>query len=324
MFRVFRSQFFLMLFADQLLMLLAWFILQHRVQSQALAESQAAAAEVPELRGEIEGMQGQLDDAHKALTNAREQGYKYRSLIEGKDEQIGMYQSTIKNLKGQISEIEKHFRAGPPVTLLVMIDVTQSMEQLITDLLEALGILFETLPHTSKDFRVGIIAFRDGVAEELPIMQVKPKYEDKGATQQKVLQFVGSLRVQTSHVTYLPVFERAAAMLKTAHPTIDLKRKVRMILISDTGCGENDDQLGYTAAEHNLKNYLLRSVQSWASKGDRGVAALYAESENSSREGADQAISKQWFVDLGSVSPKSASYTNANYLLRAVLRASLD
>lgn len=334
---LFKNQFYVYL-ADLLIMLVSWFVLQNRTQSTALEVSQAAAAAVPglqkvvkdisgrlhEAKGEISGMQGQLAIAKEKLTQAKHDGESHRSIVAGKDQQIGMYQTTVKELTSQLSDIKKHFRAGPPVTLLVMIDVTQSMEHLINDLQEALAILFETLPNTSKDFQVGVIAFRAGVVEELPIMQVLPTYEDLGTSQQQVLSFVGSLRVQQSHVDYRPVFERAGGMLKKAHPTPDPKRKVRLVLISDTGCGEADDQLGYSAEEVQLKNDLVRSVQMWAAQGDRGVAALYAESENSRREGADQQLSQQWFIDLGSVSEKSASYTNSNHLLRAVLRASFD
>lgn len=342
---------FITLFADISILLLAIFVLREDGKSKLLAASELKAAGVPGMEEKITGLQGELDEANTALTQARDEGAELDSVLENQETrfgdlknqldltssengdlkkklgrlntQNGQLTATVGELTGQLSTIQAHFRAGAPVTLVVLIDGTWSMEQLHADLRLSLSTLFEFMPNTSKDFRVGILLFRDGVIKEFPITQVLPIYEDKGHSQQAVLTFVDSFTAIRSHTDQLPVFQRAVQMIAAAHPQVDPTRKERILLLSDVGPSEADRIQGYSEAERKTKTRILSGMKKWAEHGNRGVAAIYAESQDSQQD-PGAAESRQWFQKMGHVSPKSDFYTNANQALRAVLQASLN
>ncbi len=315
-----RRGIFYTILTDVLFNLLAFYMMLVGDRTEELTKIQAV---VPGLQKDIKGLRGELKKGKKELTRSKKQGDKYRAVIAGQDVQIGKFQTTVKDLTGQISEIKKHFRAGAPVTIVILIDVSASLDKLIEDLLVSMSTLFESLPDTSKDFRVSILAFRYGVVAEFPLTQILPYSVDQGASQQSVLAFIELLTVQDSFTNFLPVFKKAFVVLNEAHPRVDPARRERLILISDTGPSESDKRLGYSDEEQEVKRRLLSYTARWAKMGNRGVVTLYAESANAKQDPGGPE-SKQWFEDLGNVSQHSAFYTNSNHLLRAILRTSRD
>ena len=197
------------------------------------------------------------------------------------------------------------------------------MTQPIADLRAAIITLFEFMPNASKDFRVGILAFRQGVVNRYPITPILPKYEDSGQSQKSVLDFLGSLTAKQSATEHSSVFREALAMLKNTHPIPNVKRKERIVFLGDVGTSELDGQPGYSASERATKNRLTSGFTKWSSKGNRGVAALYAESNYNAND-PSAAESRQWFKELGSVSPNSSYNADSNALLRAILNASIE
>ena len=179
------------------------------------------------------------------------------------------------------------------------------------------------MPNASKDFRVGILAFRNGVVDRFPITPILPTYEDEGRSQKSVLEFLQNLSVEKSATDHLPVFREAFAMLQEAHPTPDAKRKERIIVLSDVGPSELDKQPGYSQAERETKDLITHEATEWAGNGNRAIEALFVESNYTAQDPATDEH-REWFKSLGNVSPKSAFYTDGNALLRAILHASIE
>lgn len=329
-----RRSLFALLMTDVLFNLLAFYMLMVGVKTEALTTSEALAAEVPGLKKDVTGMKGMLAKAEEDLTKAKEQGDKAQSLLKGKDVKFGrlkkefqLLTSKLGGLKKTISQqdvviknFQKHFRAGKPITLLVMIDVTASMQQPIDDLLSALSAVCEYLPMTSKQFSVGILGFRQGVVAEFPVTPILPHYEDNSRSEQSVLNFVKSLRPVNAWTEQESVFERAKSMLQAAGSSADPESVVHIVYLSDTGPSELDGVVGYNATERQMKARILRSMQQWASRGQRGISSLYVESEYTKKDPAGSE-SRQWFEALGSVSESSGFYTDSSELLRALLKA---
>lgn len=308
---------------DVILQLLVMFMILVPWFFQRMRSSQAVASLVPEMEIRISGLEGQLEIGRRDLTQAHRNGGKLRSIINGKDRQIGDLHDTVGQLTVDNGELRSRLRSGDPVTVVVLIDVTASMSEAIEVLRSSMAALFEFMPNTSSDFRVAILGFRNGVVVRFPVTPIVPVYQDGGKSQRSVLAFLQSLKAENGHTNHEPVFREALSMLAEAHPKIDAERKERIIFLGDMGPAELDRQVGYSLAEREAKSRILRSVAMWAQQGNRAVEALYAES-NYTRQDPAAAESREWFEALGGVSQNSAFYTDTNALLRAILHASLD
>lgn len=317
-----KSSFF-SLMADVQLTLLAFFMLLIGTVSEQLSQSEAVASLVPDLEREVTGLGGDLRSTKIELGKAVQKGVHLRTDLSRKDGVIDDLKRGVEQLTVENGKLRSRLRAGDPVTLLVLIDVTGSMTKSIEELRESLAVLCEILPNTSKDFRVGILAYRSGVVARFPITPILPTYVDQGKSQKAVLAFVASLEAKGAYTDHLPVFREAFAMLDKAHQKPDPDRKERLVLLGDVGPSELDEKQGYNSAERAMKGRLLKGVNDWAGKGDRAVEALYAQNDFTKSDPA-AAESREWFQALGKVSPKSAFYTETSSLLRAVLHASLE
>ena len=219
-------------------------------------------------------------------------------------------------------EIDKYarFRSGKAVTAILLLDVSGSMGGPIEQLGIGMEAICEIMPNRSKDFRVGILAFRKGVIARYPITQILPAYEDNGNSQQAVLSFIQALKPDDGWTEHESVFQEAVKAVSNAHEKPDPDREVIVVLMGDVGPSELDGKLGYTRSERDTKQRILSSMKKWASRGNNSVKTLYAES-NHTRDDPSRAESKQWFEDLGAVSPKSASYSDTTSLLQAIYHA---
>jgi len=323
------------LLTDVLFTLLAFYMMKIGVKSRELVTIQVVASQVPGLEKSITGYQGKLLEVENILANAHKKGRDLRSVIDGKETEIGDLKKVVGKvhlengaLKGKVQELEgdiekSRFRSGAPFTLLVVIDITQSMTEPLEALREAIAALFEVLPNTSKDFRVAVLAMRHGVVARYEVTQILPTYEDEGRSQATVLDFLDSLEVQKSHTDHLPVFREAIGMLSQAHSDADSDRRIRLLFCGDVGTSEVDEKPGYSAEERKIKNRILNGVKKWTTLGNHAVTSLYAESKYTEQDPSSDE-SREWFKALGSVSPQSHFYSDSSEMLRAVFRASRE
>lgn len=266
----------------------------------------------------------------EALQMARSENDAQSKVIHKQQRDVEQAHRLNADLKEAFHSLERDYhvlqgklKSGPPVTLVVMSDGTASMTEALAMTRESLATLFEVMPNTSRDFRVGVLAFRRGVVARFPITQILPAYEDGGASQRAALEFLDSLQVEDSITDHLPVFEEAIRMMAAAHPEPDPERKERIILIGDVGVSEFDGQQGYSEPERERKDHILRLLRDWANERDRAVEALYAENAWVIKNDPARVENKAWFEDLGRISPQSACYTESSAILRALLHASL-
>jgi len=308
---------------DVLFNLLVFFMLLVGTKSQELSVSQATASLVPKMEITIHGLKGQLEKTEKNLTQAHQMGARDKSIIDGQYRQIGDLQDLVGQLESENKDTLARFRSGDAVTVIVLIDVTNSMSNSIVELQSSMATLFEFMPNTSKDFQVGILAFRKGVVARYPLTPVVPTYEDGGQSQRSVLAFIESLEAKQGRTDLLPVFQEAFSMFAKAHPNPNAERKERLIFLGDTGPSEIDEENDYSPSERDIKRRILRGVTQWARQGNRAVEALYVESDWTEKDPAAEE-SREWFKALGAVSPQSEFYTDTSALLRAILHASRD
>ncbi|WP_417847320.1 VWA domain-containing protein [Thalassoglobus sp.] len=245
-----------------------------------------------------------------------------RKRIDGSQALVATQQKTIDELRSQNDALASQLKSGDPVTFVVLIDCSASMQQPIASLRNAVATLFEVAPNVSKDFRVGIIAFRWGIVDQFPITRIPPRYEDP-EPQKAVLNFLDSLKVEQSAVDHRPVFAEAIAMLNEAHPTPEPNRKERILLLGDIAPSEIDGRRGFSPSENAIKRQIVEDVRRWSKEGDRAIEALYAESDWTRKNDSDPETTKAWFQSLGNVSEQSAFYTDSTSILRAVLHAVL-
>ena len=308
---------------DVLLQLVVLFIAMLMWLNMTLTSSQAVASQVPGMEKRLEGLEGQLEKGKRELVHSHRNGDRLRSIIDGKDRQIGDLHDTVGQLTVDNGVLRSRIRSGDPVTVVVMIDTTASMTEPIAMLRSSMVTLFEFMPNLSKQFSVGICAFRNGVVARYPVTPILPMYQDNGESQQALLSFLNSLGAQQAYTNHQPVFDEALKMFATVGKSRVPNLKERLIFLGDVGTSELDQTAGYTATERGVANQILKKVRTWALQEDRAVEALYVTSATSMQDpSADE--SRAWFKSLGNVSRKSAFYTDTNALLRAILHASLE
>ena len=336
-----RKGLFYTVATDTFLVLMAIFMLAVETQKRRAVASESRAVALANENGDLQGKLGQvqtdlatasgdlgraraaLGKTRRELDRAIEDGAEKDAVIDDLGDRVGNLQGANAQLSQENGKLRSHLRSGDAVTVVVLIDTTPSMKVVLTELLESLQTLFEYMPKTSKDFRVGVLAFQNGVVAELPITQVHPVYADGGRSQRAVLKFVAGLTTYGNQTNHLPVFQKAMRWFETAHPTPDADRKERLIFLGDVGPSEVDNVAGYSDDELKTSRQIVGDVRKWASSGDRAVESLYAQSEfTKSDPGAK--TSRSWFRALGQVSKQSAFYTDSDALLWAVLHASFD
>lgn len=308
-------------FVDLMMILLICLMPMIAGQAKELDVVKTVAAKVPDYEETIEGLQGTVDTLSEGLTNSEEEGAILRAIIAKKDDLIGEQQTIIKGLNSDLDKIKSRLKPGDPVTVMILIDVTNSMQPAIDELRVTLATICEITGNLSKDFRVGIIAFRDGSVAEFPITRIAPKYEDNGESQAKVLAFVNGLKPKRSSTEHLAVFEKAIGMLRAAHPEPDASRRERIVFIGDVFTNELDDYSEYTNGERRIARRIVGGLKKWAQQGNRAVESLYADTDGPKTH-PWETESRKWFRAIGSVSPKSAAYDDTSSLLHAVLHAS--
>ena len=336
-----RKGLFYTISTDIFLVLMAIFMFSVETEKERADSSYTRAEKLDEqndnLRGKLNQVEidltktaGLLKETKSSLGNTRSElsgairdGARKDGVIDELKKQVGILRGNNAQLSQENGELRSHLRSGDAVTTVVIIDTTPSMRLVLHELRQSLQTLFEFMPNTSKDFRVGILAFQNGVVNELPITQIHPVYVDRGRSQEIVLNFVGGLQTSGNRTNHLPVFKKAIDWIERAHPSPDPGRKERLIFLGDVGPSEMDGIPGYNDEEREMKNHILKGVRKWSSHGNRAIESLYAESDFIKTDpGAKE--SRAWFKALGQVSDRSAFYTESDALLRAVLHASLD
>lgn len=259
-----------------------------------------------------------------AVERAKQQAGVIRDLKQtasGNQRVIDEQAEEIVHLAGERDRAVDRLRSGPPMRLTILIDVTGSMRPAIDELRVCLATSTEVLPHVSKRVEIACIAFRNGIVSELPMMEVEPSWKDQGASQQTVLDWVDGLSTKAEFTEHRSVFEKAFNILMqpSSEETIH-----RLIFIGDVGPAEIDRQLGYTAREREEKAKLVRAARRWcAMRPLNGVTALYADTEWAAADPYSEE-SREWFRELGRVSPNSQSFESTGSMLRAVLQSSLQ
>lgn len=294
--------------------LVMFFMLLAYLKSQELTKVSEIALTVPGLKVELTGLKTKIG----LLTNTIE---GQRITIGELNSQKGGLELAVGKLQDEIGEYKSRFQSGKPLTVLFLIDTTISMEKPIQELGKGLETICEVMANRSQDFRVGIIGFRQGETSRFEITPIKPVYEDEGSSQMAVLSFIQGLELQPSATEHKSVFQAAVHTLAKAHPTADPERRIILCLLGDVGPSELDGKPGYTSAEEEqAKRDIHAGLKRWVQMGDHAVMTLYAESEHTQAD-PSATENKQWFQDLGSVSPESSHYTDTTALLQAIHHA---
>lgn len=314
---------------DVLFNLLMFFMILVHQKSQDLAmadgiiNNQKAAMnnlnnENKGLKNENKGLRNEnsgLDNENKGLKNENK-GLKNEN--NGLKNENGGLKNTVDDLVGENEEYKSRFQSGKPLTVLFLIDTTISMEKPIQELGRGMETICEVMANRSQDFRVGIIGFRHGETSRFAITHIKPSYEDDGNSQKAVLSFIRELELVRSITEHKSVFQAGVQALAQAHSTADPDRRIILCLLGDVGPSELDEKAGYTSTEEQqAKRDIHSGLKRWVQMGNHSVMTLYAESEHTKADPA-AAENKQWFQDLGSVSPGSAFYTDTTALLQAI------
>lgn len=276
----------------------------------------------------VPGLTQKVHSSELALGLALEKSEEKSGVIDGLEEEAAGNRERIEEqgrqivqLSGELQKTLDRLRSGPPVRLVFCLDVTASMQSVVDELRTVLGTVLEVIPNTSKKCEISVLAFRGGVVEMLPLMEIEPVYDDQGVSQKMVLDFIDGLQVENAHTEHLTVFKQATEILNA--PSTD-ETLHRLILLGDVGPAELDKQVGYTAEEREMKDRILAGVRRWATmRPNNAVTSLYADSDWSLQDPASDE-SRAWFEQLGSVSDSSAFYATTSSLLRAVLHASLN
>ncbi len=224
-----------------------------------------------------------------------------------------------------VARAKKAMKAGQPLAVVVCIDVTASMSESIEELLTTMAVLTETMPLISAEFRVEILAFRDGIASRFPITRIFPNYLDNGESQQKVLDFIEKLDASHGYTDHEPVLAAALKSLANVEASFpEGQGRSVLMLVGDVGCSELDKVAGFNAAEAARARELLAMVSKWAgARTDRRVGTLYVHSAYA-KEDPGAASSLRWFQSLGNVNEPSIFCERSGELLRTILRASFE
>ena len=293
----------------------------HQETKDMLASTQVVADKVP-------GLTEKLHSTELALGLSLEESEEKEGIINGLEEESAGNRKRLEELgkqvvqlNGQLKETLDKLRPGPPCRIVFVLDLTASMDSVVAELRTVLSTVFETLPNTSSKFECAVVAFRDGVVSELPLVEVRPGYEDNFLSQKELLDYVGSLNTENGFTDHLPAFEDACRMLM--QPCSD-ETRCRLVVLSDVFSCELDSQPGYDAEERSRGKRLVEGVRKWAAmRPNNACISLYANTEWSEKD-SYAAESRAFFEELGAVSSQSAFYDETSSLLRAVLQASLQ
>ena len=240
------------------------------------------------------------------------------ALSNAEEEKRGLHK-TIGGMEVRIKKL-----SGRPLTLVVCIDVSASMDDEIRALTAAIDAVSVFLPVSSTRFELSILAFRKGTIAKLPLMEIKKDEIDGGRSRQQAIDFVKSLSAESSPTEHRSVAREAYQEFRSAHPDFAKDRRELWVWIGDVFTAEIDsDYESYSDTERAEATAIIEAIKRWAnSGGDRRVLAFFSEKPTDKKSAiADE--SRDWFKTLGEVNEHSLFETEISRLLVAIKTAVL-
>lgn len=240
------------------------------------------------------------------------------ALNNAKDDNRGLHE-TIGGLETRIKRL-----SGRPLTLVVCIDVSASMDDEIRALTAAIDATSVFLPVSSTRFELSILAFRKGTVAKLSLMEIKKDEIDDGRSRQQAIDFVKSLSAESSPTEHRSVASEAYREFQHADPKFAKDRRELWVWIGDVFTAELDaDYASYSDAERNEAKAIVTAIKRWANAGgDRRVLAFFSEKPDAKRSAVTEE-SRAWFKALGEVNDRSVFETEISRLLVAIKTAVL-
>lgn len=306
--------------SDTLLQMIGVFVVLVVFLLLQWATTSKVAEKVPGLETQVTGLEAELEDAEEDLIRSNEEGEKKDGTIITLQKQVGQQGEYIDLLTEEVASLQP----GGPLTVCIMLDVSLSMGDVIDELLSAMIAIFAVAPELTSEFSIGVVAFRTDVVDTFPVTVIKPKSEDGGKSQQAVVTFLEELEAKKGFTDHEKAFYAAVEVLRVAEK--DGTRSVLM-LMGDIGVSELDEArdkdlptaggFEFSDRERRLAQSLVTSIHKWASRGNRTIGTLFAESESTERNPSVE-DSRQWYRDLAYPSSSNA-YTDPSQMLGAIL-----
>ncbi|OYP28478.1 hypothetical protein [Rhodopirellula sp. MGV] len=240
------------------------------------------------------------------------------ALSNAEEENRGLHR-TIGGLETRIKRL-----SGRPLTLVVCIDISASMDDEIRALTAAIDATSVFLPVSSTRFELSILAFRKGTVAKLPLMEIKKGEIDGGRSREQAIDFVKSLSAESSPTEHRSVAREAYREFQRADPEFAKDRRELWVWIGDVFTAELDSDFeSYSDAERHEAKSIVAAIKRWANTGgDRRVLAFFSE-KSEAKTSAVTEESRAWFKALGEVNDRSVFETEISRLLVAIKTAVL-
>lgn len=185
----------------------------------------------------------------------------------------------LEELTSELAKLEESVQAQG-LELVIAVDVSGSMGQALGHLVETITTISKTMPIISPDYRVGIVAYRQGPNDRsplqvFPLQQIHPEKKDGGKSFDRISSFLQGLEASNGSAPVGLAVEKAIDMMSSSQGYNGYQV---FLLLGDVGPYENSlNDLWFTQAKKRQEKVITNRISSWVHASDkRRVISLFS------------------------------------------------
>lgn len=213
--------------------------------------------------------------------------------------------------------------------LIIAIDVSGSMDDALSHLIETIRTMTVVLPAISPKFRLGVIAYAKNNAELIPnglqvfgARQIFAEHKDGGKSLKAINQFMSKL----SRGVMAPVDKAIYEGIKMFSEPGRFDGYQAIMIIGDVGPYETGDGYRIEPDERIIETDVINAMKNWVSQDEnRSIVSLYSAATPRSGASEKAKSSYEFFRKLAAESGQPENFSQNSgkmlgYLLNAIIK----
>lgn len=187
-----------------------------------------------------------------------------------------------EQLEQLTSELAKHEESvqAQGLELVIAVDVSGSMGQALGHLVETITTISKTMPIISPDYRVGVVAYRDGPNDskpydDFPLLQIQPERKDGGNSFNRISSFLQGLKASNGSAPIGLAVDKAIDMMSSSQ---EYDGYQVFLLLGDVGPYENNlNDMWFSQAKKRHEKEITNKIASWVQATEkRRVISMFS------------------------------------------------
>ena len=238
----------------------------------------------------------------------------------------------LQELTQQLTNLEESVRAQG-LELVIAVDVSGSMGEALGHLVETIITIGKVLPKITPDFRVGIVAYRQGANDREPLhifqlQQIVTEEKDGARSYGALKGFLGNLKASNGIAPIGIAVDKAIGMLSSAAGYDGYQA---FLLLGDVGPYEVSSQdMIFTPQKKKYEVAIINKISNWVNGSEkRRIISLFSGSQPD--QSMHQAYhvrhreSRRFFKDVATKAGQPDNFTEnpgkmLAYLLSAIVK----